>query len=135
MLKICFLFMLFISVTFAQDWIVSGKSIIDTENKLQWQDTKRIKNNNIIWRRANTICKGLDLENFNDWRLPTVDELVRLSSAKEGKKLFRNLDHQVFWSSKLDNDELNAFAVYIGNAHISSSDKCDENYVICVRNR
>jgi hypothetical protein len=106
--------------------------IIDEKQHLQWQDNKEAQED--IWKMANGYCKQLRIGKYDDWRLPTKEELVSLSQSEKLKEKFVYLQEQVYWSSQSDKDEdLNAITVFSGNGFISSSDKCDKNSIICVR--
>ena len=117
------------------DWIQMPNSIIDTKQHLQWQDNTAIEEYEEKWNMSKQHCNGLYLDSFHDWRLPTQKELILLSHNKTVKANFSHITKQIFWSSDEDkNNPLNAYAIYIGNAHQSSNDKCEKNSVICVRN-
>jgi len=116
----------------ADDIIVTQESVIDTRGSLEWQDNSEAEEN--IWKMAVGYCKQLDIENHHDWRLPTQKELIALSKRGNLKEKFRYLEANVCWSSDSDKDEeLNAITVFTGNGFKSSSDKCDKNFIICVR--
>ncbi len=120
---------------FGADLLKMPQSVIDTKQHLQWQDNSIIEEYEEKWNMSKQHCHGLHLESFNDWRLPTQKELITLSQNKAKKKKFSHLKKQIFWTSDEDiNNPLNAYAIYIGNGHQSSNDKCEKNSVICVRN-
>jgi|TARA_R110002033_G_scaffold138808_2_gene177833 hypothetical protein len=122
---------------------------IDKKQKLIWQDNKAVseikkpwltkvnfdaKNyNNTDDDTAITYCKKLTLANFNDWRLPTKDELKNLSTQKNN---LRNISSNWYWSatSNSDNSE-RAWSIYFDNADGYNDLKNANNYVRCVRNR
>jgi len=77
----------------------------------EFRNKLKIKNNNVViidymmlndhvyknisWEKANFYCHRSTFKNFNDWKLPTIDEL---------EKLYDNLDlifnkSMIFWSS------------------------------------
>ena len=127
MVKSILLVSLLVFSSYAQERIVK-----DTKHHLQWQDNSEAEEN--IWKMAIGYCKQLDINTHNDWRLPTQIELVRLAKSESLKKQFQYLESYVYWSSDLDkNEELNAVTVFSDNGFVSSSDKCDKNFIICVR--
>jgi len=99
---------------------------------LEWQDDREQKEE--IWKMARGYCAQLQLDGKSDWRLPTPKELQKLVKSHNLKKQFVYLEEGVYWSSKIDkDDEFSAITVYTGNGFISSSDKCDKYFVMCVR--
>jgi len=110
----------------------AADSIIDAKHHLEWQDDREHEEN--IWKMAVGYCKQLHIKNSSEWRLPTKEELVELSKSKILKNKFNFLQEGIYWSGEIDkNENLNAITVFIGNGFISSSDKCDKNFVMCVR--
>lgn len=113
-----------------------SESVVDTKNRLEWQDSQQIESYEDKWGIANGHCEGLNLGDHKDWRLPTNKELIALAKNAKEKKQFSYLSQQVFWTSQEDpENEINAFTVYIGNGHLSSNDECDANHIICVRDQ
>ncbi|MBU0631694.1 DUF1566 domain-containing protein [bacterium] len=134
MLKSAIFLLLTTTFLFGNDWVKVSNSVIDTKHHLRWQDTPDIQENENIWKMQKTHCKGLHLSGFNDWRLPTKDELLILANSSEAKKLFSHLNSALFWSINGDpKDDMNAFTIYMPNGHISTSDKCEKNSSLCVR--
>lgn len=133
--KIGFLLFFFSTILSSQNWEKSKTTVIDKQNRLEWQDIKDMHEYEAKWSMAETYCRALHINGQRDWRLPTQQELLELAYSKKGKSKFRHLENRVFWSSEEDNsDTVNALSVYIGNGHLSSNDKCEENAAICVRN-
>jgi len=107
--------------------------VANTKQNIVWQDNTQ--RDELKWKLAKGYCKQLHLDGFSDWRLPTKKELINLAKSPVMKKKFSFLDDEVYWSADSDtNDNLNAHAIYMGNGFVSSSDKCDKNFYICVRN-
>lgn len=128
------LLLIMVSSSFGEDWIKKPQSVIDAKHHLQWEDTASMQEFNDIWRLAKARCEGLVIGGYDDWRLPTKKELVSLTKSKEGKTKFSYLQEEVFWTSEEDkNDDINVMTVFSGNGFISSSDKCDSAYAMCVR--
>ncbi|WP_345992118.1 DUF1566 domain-containing protein [Sulfurimonas sp. HSL-1716] len=136
MLKALMFLLLSSTFVFAGDLIRSKNSVIDIKHHLQWQDTADMEENDAIWKMQKAHCQGLHLSGFNDWRLPTKEELSALAKSKEAKKVFLHLSDHLFWSGEENpQDDINAFTVYMPNGYISSSDKCEKNHSLCVRSR
>ena len=116
------------------DFVKMPDSVVDKKHHLQWQDTTKLEMYEEKWDMSREHCKGLNLDSFSDWRLPTQKELISLAQNKAIKASFVYLKKQVFWSANEDkNNPLNAYTIYIGNGHKSSNDKCETNNVVCVR--
>jgi len=112
--------------------LADSSSVKDSKNQLEWQDSSERYIN--IWKMANSYCKQLDLAGQSDWRLPTKEELLLFSKEKKYIKSFQYMSDNVYWSADDDpEDYLNAVTVYSGNGFISTSDKCEDFAVICVR--
>lgn len=102
----------------------------------------------LSWRNAVAYCKGLNLANYNDWRLPTRDELERivnkqpyLSTHSVTGKVFvdvkrfpsiLNLTHPTYWTRT---EKGNSFAYCVSFSEGSSelSSKSANYYVKAVR--
>ena len=118
----------------ADVWQKSQASEIDKSKHIEWQDTSSIETTDMKWEMAAKYCQGLHVGGNDDWRLPKKSELLGLAKDIAGKKEFKHLQNRVFWALEEDSeDDINAWAVYSGNGHLSSNDKCEDNAVICVR--
>ncbi len=132
MKKITMLILFSISYAFASE--LSKETVKDSAHHLQWQDTQAIQDYSDIWKKSKAHCEGLALAGHDDWRLPTKKELVILAKSQELKKRFSYMKKEVFWTSEIDaNDDINALTVFSGNGFVSSNDRCDESYAMCVR--
>jgi len=128
------LLLIMVSSSFGGDWVKKPQSVIDTKHHLEWQDTASMQEFNDIWKLAKARCGGLKVGGYNDWRLPTKKELEYLAKSKEAKAKFSYLENGLFWTSKEDEkDDLNIITIFSGNGFVSSSDKCDSAYGMCVR--
>lgn len=113
-------------------------SFIDKENHLQWQDSPDVEKEE-KWAMSKKYCKTLHYLGYNDWRLPTIAELKTITDVvqhpKPGKK-FEYGTEAGYWSSEeYEEDDLNAWAVYMQTAHLFWDDKCEDAYRRCVRNK
>jgi hypothetical protein len=75
--------------------------VVDNITGLMWQDVGLAEQPD--WNAANTLCENLVLNNFGDWRMPSIEELMSISDygaydpALPG--LFREQISRRFWSS------------------------------------
>jgi len=109
------------------------KSVIDTKQNLEWQDN--VEHIELKWKLARGYCSQMRLNGVENWRVPTKKELIRLFQNKKLKQRFTYLEDALYWTATEDEkDNLNAYTIYSANAYISVSDKCDKNFIMCVRN-
>jgi len=78
-----------------------NNTIIDNENEIAWQTTLSNKKMNL--QEAKEYCLNLDLAFYNDWKIPTINELSTIINLKKYKpatdtKLFPNTKSFFYWS-------------------------------------
>ncbi len=114
----------------------------DKAKKLIWQDTYEVSEFNLDWKEANKYCNELNLNGYNNWRLPTIKELVNIfdrtkyNPAINNKFKFVNT-HGYYWSSTSyvsSNDKVWTAHYLRGNTTERLKDSKKHNYVRCVRN-
>jgi len=66
-------------------------------DNLMWEDTKDAANTNINWKDAKSYCEDLQYGNYDDFRLPTIDELNYLYENKD--KIYNGFGSPFYWSS------------------------------------
>lgn len=130
-----------------------GDVVVDNVSKLQWQDNESIKKPWIIkanytakkYNRtdgdtAATYCSNLRLGNFNNWRVPKVEELESIIDGGEDinksvkSKVFKHKTSHYYWSSTTYKN-LPSYALYVGFnfGYTNRNYKYYSNYVRCVR--
>jgi len=57
--------------------------VIDNATLLMWQDSPAVIQNNHKWGEAAKYCKNLKWAGYNDWRLPTISELLTINDFTE----------------------------------------------------
>jgi len=86
------------SLSMAETTIVN-----DPSTNLMWEDTKHAEDEQITFLKANSYCKALKLGEFNDWRVPTIKELLSIVDYKRHEpailKEFKRVDQdKLYWS-------------------------------------
>lgn len=105
---------------------------------LEWQDNSEAKTTKLNWSDAKAHCQNLSLGGYEDWRLPTIQELQSIVDIgkKEPtiKRRFNNVTSSSYWSSsEYVSDAKYAWVVYFGLGVTYSDAKANEGSVRCVR--
>jgi len=105
-------------------------------NELMWEDTKDAVNTNINWSKANTYCADLKIANYEDFRLPSIDELQELYENKD--KIYNGFGGKFYWSDESFQDEKKIWNYAIGKnfedgTNQKSIQEFEQARVRCVR--
>ncbi|WP_294956197.1 DUF1566 domain-containing protein [Sulfurovum sp.] len=118
------------------------ETYIEHDAQLMWQDQKYTDKEDGAYKRnrsygkagglkyAVNYCKRLDYAGYNDWRLPTSDELVHVH--KKPGQVFRYFRGDDFWSST-PTVENKYNVVYTSDAYRYPRKPSQSNYIRCVR--
>ena len=119
-----------------------GKTYIESEAHLMWQDEKYTdaedgayaRNHSVSksgnWNHAVNYCRRLNYAGYSDWRLPTEDELIHVHRIPgQVFKYFRGND---FWTSTPTTGS-KYYVVYPADAYPYKRYKKESNYIRCVR--
>lgn len=119
----------------AQEWVAA----LDVKTNLMWQKTRCVGRYkwNEIGEAANYINEQ-GLAGYNDWRVPTIEELrtlvIKGRSPATDTKYFPATPASFFWSSSpYANNSDYAWDIYFGNGYDYGSSKKDAEYVRLVR--
>ncbi len=81
----------------------SGKVVDDLSYNLQWQDDIALQEDNVSM--AQEYCATLNLNNFGDWRLPNIYELMTLvnigASTNSKESAFNNMPYGAYYTSNI----------------------------------
>ena len=115
---------------------------VDRETDLMWQDAAytdaedgAVASNRTAGKAGSQpyavrYCQRLDYAGYNDWRLPTADELMHMHRHPGQSFLhFRDKD---FWTST-PTTEGRYYVVYPTDAYKYKRTKRETNYIRCVR--
>ena len=108
--------------------------------KLMWQDEAQNFVGN--WRQANEYCKLVNLAGYDDWRLPTIDELISITDKNKFRpsinSAFKNTKYNWYWSSTegAGHPSFAPFAWIVGfmEGNVIQDGVSVHNLVLCVRN-
>lgn len=82
-------------------FVAAAGHVVDQKAGLWWQNT------NVVgvagWREALAVCEALVLDDHNDWRLPTIKELMITPLGNDGiTAVFVSAATQPYWSATPD---------------------------------
>lgn len=80
-------------------------------NSLMWEDTKDATNTNITWDKAKVYCQNLEIAHYNDFRLPTINELSELYEHKD--EIYNGFGGKFYWSSTIYDDNYKVWSYSI----------------------
>lgn len=114
--------------------------------RLMWQDQQF--NNLMYYAKALEYCKNLNFAGFDDWRLPTINELLSITDDTKYNpainKAFKNVPYETndkgekncgwHWSStRSTNGSSRAWVVVFRSGGSYWGDVSDRGFVRCVR--
>ena len=109
-------------------------TIFDTTTNLFWQ--KESSNKVFIWMRAKMYCESLTLAGYNDWRLPTREELEYLINRKYCPTIdpIFECKSDIYCSSSTDENFPNTIGcINFGDGFVAYGYKKDSIFVRAVR--
>jgi len=114
--------------------------VTDHTTGLMWRDDANASTTKNTWSDANTTCENMEFSGYNDWRLPTAEELSTLLDANRSSfpnidPTFQNTASNYYWSSTTSAPytATHAWGVYFNNGGVNSTNKTNSIYVRCVR--
>ncbi|MFT5661093.1 MAG: hypothetical protein ACI9TV_001739 [Sulfurimonas sp.] len=125
-----------VTVSYTRD-DVNG-TVIDNVTNLMWQDDA--VTSFLTWKAAETLCSGLVLDGYKDWRVPTRKELVSLIDYGHYypsiNPIFQHTGEDHHWTSTtLTGNTDRGWIVYFSDGHTNLDNKAsgDGSFVRCVR--
>ena len=112
--------------------------VTDNVTGLMWQDDTEAETVNRDWAGADAYCTALSLGTYDDWRVPTIDELMYIADRSRAYPaidfIFRNAVSHCYWSSTtVVGHSGNAWIVAFGDSLNYWPEKNYCGYVRCVR--
>ncbi|EDZ62221.1 hypothetical protein CBGD1_136 [Sulfurimonas gotlandica GD1] len=118
--------------------MASANIVVDKKTVLVWQDDNDAKSVVKDWESAKKYCNNLTLQGYDDWFLPTAEQLLTITDKNiylpSIKKEFKNVTSSTYWSSSVNvSDSKYAWNVNFSGGNSGSSSKTDKNYLRCAR--
>lgn len=120
----------------------TNKVYVDSDQKLMWQDAAYTDGEDGAYKRGQSVgkagkhrhamdyCRALNYAGYNDWRLPTADELTNVHAPQDNPFAYhRGSD---FWTST-PTTENRYYVVYTADAMQYPRKAGESNYIRCVR--
>jgi Protein of unknown function (DUF1566)/Bacterial Ig-like domain len=116
-----------LTVSYTYEFNANQSVTMDTTSGLMWQDNSYTTKHN--WRSAMDYCDNLILAGFDDWYLPSRNELSGLYFRKS---ILNDYVSGSYWSSE-ELSTNSAWVVFFTSAGSGGIPKSAEVYVRCVR--
>lgn len=114
--------------------------IHDKNTNLMWQDSIDTKTKELKWDDAKGYCSKLKVGEYDDWRLPSYDELKTLIDYESYDpaivKSFKYTKSSYYWSlTPYTSASSRAWRIYFKSGYSNYDYKSNSYYVRCVRGR
>ena len=91
------------------------------------------------WYEAIEYCKQLKIQDIEQWRLPTIQELFTITDSERQypsiKQEFKNIENSDYWTITTEPESQdNAWGVCFSGNDGSWNEKNDPHHVRCVKN-
>ena len=111
-------------------------TVTDTTTGLMWQQGTPA--DRMTWDEAVAYCKDLKLNGHNDWRLPTIHELISLVDFGKynpaiDTDFFPNTSFHYWSSTAYMKGTVEAWHVYYCHGYVYHGDKSNAYYVRAVK--
>ena len=122
------------SLSMAETTIVN-----DPSTNLMWEDTKHAEDGQVTYLEADSYCGALKLGEHDDWRVPTVKELLTIVDYKRNEpatlKEFSRVDQdKLYWSStEYANKSTEFWGVMFEDGNTDNASAIYDRRVRCVR--
>ena len=123
-----------------RDTSMANSSKLDDKTGLVWQDNKEILENNLNYDDAKIYCQDLEVDGFDDWRLPTLREYYTIVDLRRNRPALKNgfeiRDDGRYWTATpfVKNPEKDAWYISMSYGEAEPYKKGRVYHVRCVRN-
>lgn len=114
-------------------------SDVVTINGMQWQNTHENKDLRKNWNGAKKYCNNLVLEGYDDWKLPTIEQLQTLVDLKKYRPSIKEGITEVsvltfYWAqTSFVEDEKKAWHIFYKYGESYYGNKGERYGVRCIR--
>ena len=121
-----------------RNYIKSNNSVKELIKGMEWEDDTAILENSFTNEEALMYCYNLDLNGYNDWRLPTLEEFYELidygTADPALSSNFTNTTTGYFWTqTPCPVCEAKSFAISEANGVFYSFENTNSFHTMCVR--
>ncbi|MEA3456576.1 MAG: DUF1566 domain-containing protein [Campylobacterota bacterium] len=118
--------------------LMAGEMAIDERTGLTWQDNRFVDSERVTYAQAEKLCKELRLGKHDDWRIPTVKELVSIIDYKKYDPAildgFSIAESNYYWSStQYMGDPDKVWGIDFKDGATDANGKAYDRRVRCVR--
>ena len=110
----------------------------DPKTNLIWEDTQHATEEKVTQKEAKAYCEALKMGSFENWRIPTLSELLSIVDYTRYDpailKEFKHVDNDtLYWSSSPYSGNANAFwGVKFEDGATEDASETYNRYVRCV---
>lgn len=117
----------------------AAEMVIDERTGLTWQDNRFVESERVTYAQAEKLCKELRLGGHDDWRIPTIQELLSIVDYKKYDPAildgFSISESTYYWSStQYMGDPDKFWGIDFKDGAIDANGKAYDRRVRCVRN-
>ncbi|RLA69321.1 MAG: DUF1566 domain-containing protein [Epsilonproteobacteria bacterium] len=118
--------------------LVAGEMAVDSRTGLTWQDNRFVESERVTYAQAEKLCKELRLGKHNDWRIPTIRELLSIIDYKKYDPAildgFSVDDASYYWSStQYMGDPDKVWGIDFKDGAADANGKAYDRRIRCVR--
>ena len=111
----------------------------DPSTNLMWEDTQHAEDGQVTYLEADAYCTTLKLGGFNDWRIPSLRELLTIVDYTRYEpatlKEFGRVDQdKLYWSSTpYANKSMEFWGIVFEDGDVDNASALYDRRVRCVR--
>lgn len=118
--------------------LMAGEMAKDERTGLTWQDNRFVESERVTYAQAEKMCKEMRLGDFDDWHIPTIQELLSIIDYKKYDPAildgFSIGESSYYWSStQYMGDPDKVWGIDFKDGATNSNGKDYDRRVRCVR--